>query len=291
VTKYLSFRLLSYAILFLWALAALMPLYWIFCTALKPPLVVLEMPPKFVPSPPTLINFKRLFGTQPVAAPWLLSLLGVQTIPAIWRWLFNSAFVSLVVTFSNVFLATLAGYALAKKRFPASQFIFWLILSMMLVPGQLTIIPLYEMVIRLNWMNTFYALIVPAMVGPFAIFLMKQFLQTLPSELLDAAKIDGCSELGVFLRVVIPLAKPGMAVLAIFTFMGEWNDFLWPLIVMNKESMLTLQVGLANLQNVFITDYGLLMAGAAFSAIPMMVVFFLFQRHFVKGITIGALKG
>ena len=131
----------------------------------------------------------------------------------------------------------------------------------------------------------------PALIGPFSIFLMKQFLQTLPSELIDAARIDGCGEWGVFRRVILPMAKPGMAVLGIFTFTGTWNDFLWPLIVTNQASMMTLQIGLHSLQNAFYTDYGLLMAGAAVSALPMIAVFLLFQPFFVRGVTIGALKG
>jgi multiple sugar transport system permease protein len=253
---------------------SLLPLYWIFVTALIPPSIVLALPPKFLPAPFTLVNFQRLLGSSEVL-----------------RWTFNSLLVSTVITAANVFLGTLAGYALAKKRFPGDAAIFWLIISTMLVPGQITLIPLYDMVVRLDWLNTYQALIVPGLVGPFAIFLMKQFVQTLPSELLDAARIDGCGELRLFWDVVVPLARPGMAVLAIFTFVGTWNDFLWPLLVINKEEMMTLQIGLTSLQNVYYTDYGLLMAGAAFAAVPMLIVFFAFQRAFVRGVTIGALKG
>jgi multiple sugar transport system permease protein len=267
-------RILAYALLGLWAVISLLPLYWIFVTALIPPSVVLALPPKFLPIPFTPVNFQRLLNSSQVL-----------------RWTFNSLFVSSVVTASNVLLGTMAGYVLAKKRFPGNTLIFWLVVSTMLVPGQITIIPLYDLIVRLNWINTYTALIVPGLVGPFAIFLMKQFLQTLPGELLDAARIDGCSELRTFWDVVIPLSLPGMAVLAIFTFMGTWNDFLWPLIVTNKEEMMTLQIGLTSLQNVYFTDYGLLMAGAAFAAVPMIVVFLVFQPAFVRGITIGALKG
>lgn len=267
-------RFLASITLCLFAGITLLPMYWIVVSAFQPPSVVLAFPPRLVPAPATWINVARLFANSMIL-----------------RWLLNSAVVAGVVTASNVLLGALAGYTLAKKRFPGRQAIFWTVISLMLVPGQLTIIPLYALIIRLDWINTYRALIVPALVGPFAIFLMKQFLQTLPSELLDAARIDGCGEWGVFRRVVFPLARPGMGVLGIFTFMGTWNDFLWPLIVTNKESMMTLQIGLTSLQNVYFTDYGLLMAGAAVSAVPMVIAFVLFQPYFVRGVTIGALRG
>ena len=267
-------RLLSYTILMLFAVLTLLPLYWIGVSAFQPPSVVISFPPSLYPSPPTWINFARLFNSS-----------------LILRWLLNSMIVTAAITLSHVFLGTLAGYTLAKKRFPGRQVIFWTVISLMLVPRQLTIIPLYAMIIRLDWVNTYKALIVPALIGPFSIFLMKQFLQTLPSELMDAARIDGCSEWGVFRRVVLPLAKPGMGVLGIFTFMGTWNEFLWPLIVTNSTSMMTLQIGLNSLQNSFYTDYGLLMAGAAVSAVPMIIVFIMFQPYFVRSVTIGAIKG
>lgn len=266
--------LIRYAVLTLFAAITLLPLYWITVTALQPPSVVLTFPPTLFPSPATLVNFTRLFIDS-----------------MIMQWMLNSIVVTATVTVSNVFLGTLAGYTLAKKRFPGRKAIFWSVISLMLVPGQLTIIPLYALIIRLDWVNTYQALIVPSLVGPFSIFLMKQFLQTLPSELIDAARIDGCGEWGVFRRVILPLARPGMGVLGIFTFMATWNEFLWPLIVTNKESMMTLQIGLNSLQNAYYTDYGLLMAGAAVSAVPMIIVFLLFQPYFVRSITIGAIKG
>ncbi len=267
-------RSVSYTILTLFAIVTLLPLYWIAVSAFQPPSVVITFPPSLYPTSPTWVNFARLFNSSKILT-----------------WLTNSFVVSGSITLSNVFLGTLAGYTLAKKQFPGRQIIFWSVISLMLVPGQLTIIPLYAMIIRLDWVNTYQALIVPALVGPFSIFLMKQFLQTLPTELMDAAKIDGCSEWGVFRRVVLPMAKPGMGVLGIFTFMASWNDFLWPLIVTNRSTMMTLQIGLNSLQNAFYTDYGLLMAGAAVSAVPMIIVFLIFQPYFVRGVTFGAVKG
>ena len=265
---------IAYSCLVGWGIISLLPLYWTYTTAFKYPSMVIEMPPELYPNPPVLVNFIGLFMKA-----------------KIFRWTLNSAIVAGSVTASNLFLGTLAGYSLAKKKFHGRMFIFWLIVSMMMVPYQITIVPLYIIINRLNWTSTYWALIVPSLSFPFSIFLMKQYLQTLPSELIDAARIDGCSEFGIFLKIIIPLAKSGMAVLSIFIFMGTWNDFLWPLIVTNKEIMFTLQVGLSSIQTVFYRDYGLLMAGAAYSTIPMFIVFFLAQKYFVKGITIGALKG
>lgn len=267
-------RFITFAVLTVLAIITLMPLYWIVVCSFQPPTVVLDFPPSLFPTDPTLVNFARLFNGSEIL-----------------RWLLNSILVTVSITAANVFFATLAGFTLAKKRFPGRQFIFWSVIALMLIPTQLTVIPLYALIIQLGWINTYKALIVPALIGPFSIFLMKQFLQTLPTELIEAARIDGCSEWGVFRQVVLPLAKPGMGVLGIFTFMGTWNDFLWPLIVTNKSSMMTLQVGLHSLQNAFFTDYALLMAGAAVSALPMIVVFLLFQPYFVRGVTFGALKG
>lgn len=265
---------IAYLCLIGWGMVCLLPLYWTYTTAFKYPSIVIEMPPELYPNPPVLVNFIRLFMKA-----------------KIFRWTLNSSIVAGSITVSNLFFGTLAGYALAKKKFHGRMFIFWLIVSMMMVPYQITIVPLYMIINRLNWMSTYWALVVPGLSYPFSIFLMKQYLQTLPSELMDAARIDGCSEFGIFLRIIIPLAKGGMAVLGIFIFMGAWNQFLWPLIVTNKENMFTLQVGLSTIQSVFFTDYGLLMAGAAYSTIPMFVVFFAAQKYFVRGITIGALKG
>jgi multiple sugar transport system permease protein len=139
--------------------------------------------------------------------------------------------------------------------------------------------------------DTYWGLIIPALFSPFGIFLMKQFIGTLPSELIDAAKIDGAGEFRVFLQVIFPLSQPGWAALGIFTFIENWNDFLWPLVITSKDTMRTLQVGLATLQSRVLTDYGMLMAGAAISALPMIVVFLLFQRYFVRGLTLGSIKG
>ena len=264
----------GYILLVIWAGVSLLPLYWMFVTACKPATIVMSLPPKLVPDPFTLSNFKKLAEHK-----------------IVWRWFFNSCFVSVTVTGSNVFFCSLAGYTFAKLKFPGQRALFWMILSLMMVPGQVLLVPSFILLNKLRWINTYWALTVPDMVSPFGIFLMKQFMQTLPSELMDAGRIDGCREYDVFSRIMLPISVPGMAVLAIFTFMGQWNRFLWPLIMTSSEDMRVLQVGLATLQFQNYQNYGLLMAGGAAAALPMIAVFLSFQRYFLRGITIGALKG
>ena len=155
----------------------------------------------------------------------------------------------------------------------------------------MTLVPLFLIMSRLNLLDTYAGLVLPGIAGPFGVFLMKQFISTLPTDLIEAATIDGCGEWLTFMKVILPLAKPGLAVLGIFTFMGQWNQFLWPLIITNSSSMRTLPVGLALLQEELPMQYGLLMAGATYAAIPMIIIFLMFQKYFLRGITVGALKG
>lgn len=268
------FDFTAYPLLILWAIIALLPLYWMFTTSFRVSSHIMEMPPQFWPQPASLENYRRLLLNATVL-----------------RWILNSVIVTGSITAINVFFCTLAGYTLAKKSFPGRSLIFWAFIAMIMVPNQVTLVPLFILMTDLGLVNTYWGLIIPGLFAPFGIFLMKQFVQTLPSELIDAAKIDGASEVAVFMRVIFPLAKPGWAALAIFLFAENWNDFLWPLIVTNAETMRTLQVGLATLQTRYLTDYSLLMAGAGISALPMIVVFLAFQRSFVQGITVGSVKG
>ena len=266
---YISFVLLLGA-----AALALLPLYWMVVTALQQPTLTVTFPPEWFPSNPTFLNFTRFLER-----------------PHVFRWTTNSLLISLAVTGVKVFTCAMAGYAFAKKQFPGGNFIFYLYIASMMIPGQVTLVPLFLIMSRLNFLDSYWGLILPGIAGPFGVFLMKQFLATLPTELIEAAIIDGCGEWQTFVRVILPLAKPGLAVLGIFTFMGQWNEFLWPLIVTNSSSMRTLPVGLALLQEELPMQYGLLMAGATFAAIPMIVIFLMFQKYFLKGITVGALKG
>ncbi|NLK08053.1 MAG: carbohydrate ABC transporter permease [Firmicutes bacterium] len=267
-------KIVSFILLIVMALAAVLPLYWMVCTAFQRPSLTMEFPPEWIPANPTLDNMRRFLGR-----------------PYIWTWTLNSAVVAGTVTLLHVFLAALAGYTFAKKEFIGDQFLFWLYVGSMMVPAQVTLIPLYLLMSKLCFLDTYAGLIAPGIAGPFGVFLMKQQISTLPSELLDAAKIDGCSEWALFQRIVLPLAKPGLAVLGIFTFVGQWNAFLWPLIITRSSTMRTLQVGLTLIQEEVPMQFAVLMAGATFAAIPMLTVFLIFQRYFLEGVTVGALKG
>jgi multiple sugar transport system permease protein len=184
----------------------------------------------------------------------------------------------------------MAGYAIAKKRFPGSKLFFWIYISSMMIPKQVTIVPLYIMVANFGLVDTYGGLILPSIAAPFGVFLMRQFMLSLPNEIIDAARIDGAGEFKTFWKIVLPMSKPALAVLGIFTFVGEWNSFLWPLIVTQSSKMKTLQAGLALIQEEVPMEYAYLMAGATFAAVPMIIVFLSFQKYFLRGVTVGAVK-
>jgi len=268
-------KIISLTFLILWAFFSLSPLLWMISTAFKPIGSYLKVPPEIFPQNPTIGNFTEL----------------IKNAPHWWRWVLNSFIVASTITASNVLLCSAAGYAFAKKRFFGNKIIFWAIISSMMIPGQVTLIPLYQLISRMGLINTYGALCLPFLASAFGIFLMKQYITSMSSEMFDAGRIDGCSEFGLFTRIVLPLCKPALAVLTIFTFMAQWNDFLWPLVVTTTAEMKTLQVGLSTLQNKWSTDYGLLMSGATLSALPMIIIFFSFQRYFVQGLRLGSIKG
>lgn len=269
------FLIFSYIILIGWAVVSLFPLYWMVTTALKPPTVVMSLPPEWIPTSVSLDNFREAFANSPVA-----------------RWTLNSLFMALAVTAFQLLFATMAGYGFSKKRFPGRELLFWVYVSSMMIPGFAMIIPLFTLMTKFGLVNSYVGLIAPGLSAPFGVFLMRQFIQTLPTELIEAATIDGCSELGVFTKIILPLSKPGLAVLGIFVFMGQWNSFLWPLIVINSSEMMTLTVGFALLANRELrVNYGALMAAGTYMALAQVIVFFSFQGYFVQGITVGGVKG
>jgi multiple sugar transport system permease protein len=241
---------------------------------LKTPSLAIAIPPEWIPSNATLANFKSLFMATKMG-----------------RWTFNSLFVSTVVTGIYLITSCMAGYTFAKKQFRGRNMIFWLYISTMLVPWFVLLVTSYTVIVDLKWVNTYWALIVPDLAGPFGAFMMRQFIQSLPSELFDAARIDGCSEWGIFWRIVFPLSAPALGVLAVFTFSSEWNSFIWPLTVTTQDKMWTLSVGLASLQHIKVTNFSLLMAGATYTSLPMILIFLFAQKYFLKGITVGAVKG
>jgi multiple sugar transport system permease protein len=251
----------------------LFPFYWIITGAFKQQHATIQIPPQWFPVEPTFQNFRDL-----AKSPLL-------------KWTFNSFFISFCTMLLVCLSSTMGGYALAKKKFPGRQLIFWCFIIAMALPKQVVMIPLFTILAKLNWINSYKALILPAVAWPFGVFLMKQFSQGIPGELLEAAKIDGCTELRIFWSIVIPLVKPGIGALAIFTFISSWNDYFMQLILIRSKTMVTLPLGVALLQSEFTTNYGSIMAGAALASLPMIIIFIAFQKYFTQGITMGAVKG
>jgi multiple sugar transport system permease protein len=270
-----SGQLLVYGVLIITTGISLFPLYWLLLTAFTPTESSIKLPPDLIPLNASLINFERLFTRAPL----------------VWNWAANSLIIALSVTLFHIFFDTLSGYAFAKKRFPGRRILFGLIISTLLIPPQVTLVPLYLLTRQYGLINNVWGVILPGFADVFGIFLMRQYIQTLPSELEEAARIDGCSEPGIFWRIILPMSKPAIAALAIFAFVRSWNAFLWPLIVLQKTATYTLPVGVASLQEEFVIDYGIIFAGAALAAVPMIIFFLLFQRYFIEGVRLGALKG
>ena len=265
--------LIAYLLLIIWAILSLMPLYWMLSISFMNVVTLLRMPPKLLPDPFTLNNYARLLSRSMLP-----------------QWEFNSALVAIINTAISLFVSSFYGYIFAKKVFPGRNLLFWVLIATLMVPFHVTIIPVFLMFRNFKLINTYWSLIVPGLFSAYGVFLMRQVMKTLPTELVEAAKIDGCREFGIYWRIMLPLAKPGLAVLGIFTFVGNWNDFFWPLVVLNAPKMYTLPVGLPTLQAQW-TDYGLLMAGSALAALPTIVIFLAFQKYFLQGITVGAIKG
>jgi multiple sugar transport system permease protein len=264
---------LSLIILTLFGLLAFIPLYWMVITAIKPASLTLQFPPELFPKNPTIKNFRDLFDR-----------------PLVFRWTLNSVIVATTVTFLQLLLCTMAGYSLAKKRFPLSKMIFSIYIASMMIPKQVTLVPLYILISKFSMIDTYWGLILPGVAAPFGVFLMRQFMVSIPTEIIEAAKIDGASEWRTFYKIIMPISLPAMAVLGIFTFVAEWNDFLWPLIVTYSAEMKTLQAGLALLQEEVPMQYAFLMSGATYAALPMIIIFFAFSKYFLKGVTVGAIK-
>lgn len=262
------------AILCILTLLFIFPFYWVVTGSFKDQRVTIKIPPEWYPHNPTFDNYTNLFGSNPA-----------------WQWFLNTVFVSVVAMIIVCVVSTMAGYVLAKKRFHGDKIIFTMFVVAMALPKQVVLVPLVRLISSLGLHDTLWAVILPTVGWPFGVFLMKQFSQGIPGELLEAARIDGCSEFQTFWHVVITMVKPGIGALAIFTFISTWNDYFLQLIMLSSRKNLTLQLGIATLQAELSTNYGMLMAGATFSAIPIIFIFILFQKNFTQGITMGAVKG
>lgn len=276
----------SVILLVLLAVAFIFPLYWIITGSVKEKSDILIKAGESVKWIPTAIsgeNFARLFRSQS-------KLFGMQ-IPMAIRWLLNSVFMSVVAMVLTCITASLAGYALAKKRFWGRGLIFSLFVCAMALPKQVILIPLLSEMSTLNLVSTPWAVIFPVVGWPFGVFLMKQFSENIPNSLLEAARIDGAGEFKTFLNVAFPIIRPGFGALAIFTFINAWNEYPLQLVMLQRNEAKTIALGIAGLQAEMSTDYGLIMAGAALAAVPIIVIFLCFQKYFTQGITMGAVKG
>jgi len=257
------------------AVVMVTPFLWTISSSFKDITDIFNFPPSLWPRTPTLANYADLFGKNPFV-----------------RWYANSIGVSVVSTALAVFFSALAGFGFAKYDFPLRDSLFKLLIGTLIVPFQLVLVPLFIIMSKIGWLDSYLALIVPFMAPAFGIFLMRQFMVgSVPNELLDAGRIDGSSEFGLFFRIVLPLARPAIGALSIFTFLGSWNSFLWPLIILRSSAKFTLPIGLANMLSLYQDQYGMVMAGAFFVALPMILLFVAMQRQFIAGLTVGAVKG
>jgi multiple sugar transport system permease protein len=261
-------------LLYALAMMFIFPLYWMITGAFKNQSSTVKVPPDWIPTAPTTRNFIELFEDG-----------------SIFSWLYNSVFISIAATIGVCLVASMAGYALTKRKFKGAELFFTLILMAMFIPRQITLVPLFSMMRDFGLVNNLASVILPVLTIPFSVFMMKQFSESIPTELLEAGRIDGCSELGLFFRIFLPVVKPAIGALAIFTFTYAWNDYLWQLIMLSEKEKMTVNVGIATLVSEYVANYGLQMAAATLGFIPVFIIFLMFQSYFVKGITLGGVKG
>jgi ABC-type glycerol-3-phosphate transport system permease component len=275
MVTHLLLRSLLYFVLLGVGVTMLLPLLWMISTSLKQPGEVFLLPPKWIPNPPQWGNYVKLFEVLPFG-----------------RFLFNSLKISSLATLGALLSCSMAAFAFARMNFPGRTFLFAIILSTLMIPYHVTLIPLFALYKNLNWLSTHLPLIVPYFFGTgFGIFLIRQFFLTIPQELVDAARIDGCSFIQIYYKIFLPLAKPALATLGIFTFLGSWNNLIGPLIFLNEVRTMTLTLGLTLLTTQSNGRWELIQAGAVISIIPMILIFLVGQEHFIQGIARTGLKG
>jgi len=281
-------RLLLHIVLIAGGLTMILPFLWMISTSLKPESEIFRFPPVFVPKTWDWANYVEAMKAA-----------------AFGRYFINTIIYAVAVTATNLVFCSMAAYAFARLRFRGRNVLFILVLGTMMIPPQVTMVPVFIMLKR--WplvggnnllgvgghglLNSYTGLVLPMAVGAFGIFLLRQFFMTLPSELEDAARIDGCSEAGIYWRIILPLSKPALATVGIFTFTAAWNQFIWPLLIMSKDSMKTLQVGLQVFQTQYTTTWDLLMAATVVLTVPVLVIFVFGQRYFTRGIALSGMKG
>ena len=288
------YNIFSWVVICLLAFAFLFPLYWIITGSFKVKSEILSSTPVWIPSEWVMDNYLNLMSKR-TAPLFEIAAFGYKItgpiIPAAFRWLLNTVVMSVSSMLLTCLTAAMAGYALAKKRFYGKTILFSLIVCAMALPKQVILIPLLREMSALGLYDTIWAVIIPIVGWPFGVFLLKQFAEGIPTEMVEACRIDGAGEWRTFTDVMFPMIKPGVGACAIFTFVNSWNDYFMQLIMLMSSKNLTISVGIATMQGENSTDFGLLMAGSALASIPIIVVFLVFQKYFTKGITMGAVKG
>ncbi len=252
----------------------ILPFLWMVSTSVKADNQVMEFPPVWIPSPVLWSNYAKVLVLLPFG-----------------RYLINTTVVSVTVTFLEVLTSSLAAYSFARLEFPGRDRLFLIYLGTLMVPGQVTIIPNFLVMSLFGWINSYQALIIPAAFTAFGTFLLRQFFLSIPPELEQAARIDGCGYFGIYRHIILPLSGPALATLAIFSFNAQWNSFLWPLIVTNSDDFRTLTVGLSYFQDEYSTQFNYMMAGSVLNIIPILIIFLLLQRYFVRGIALSGITG
>ena len=266
--------ILTYAVLVLAGLAFLLPFYWMVVSSFRPTAQFFQLPIPLVPNPPSLENFETLFARSKYG-----------------RGLLNSAFLAIVAVILQVGFCALAGYTFAKLRFRGRDALYLGILTTMMIPLGVGLIPNFIIMARIGWVDTYRALIIPGIANAFGIFWMRQYCLSVPDELLDAARVDGAGEFGIFSRIVLPVIRPALATLAIFVFLSTWNDFLQPLVFLRSEDKFTVQLWLSIVERQGnVSQPAIVMAGALLASIPIVILFAALQRHFIAGLTAGSVK-
>ena len=264
---------LVYLLLIIGAVVMLFPFIWEFSSSFKTLGEIFNYPPELIPPEFNLRNYRQLFSRTLFI-----------------RWFVNSNVVTAISVILSVFLCALGGFGFAKYNFRLRTPLFAIMISSIVVPFNVILIPLFVLISKFGWVDTYYALIIPFLTPAFGIFLIRQYMVSIPSELLDSARIDGCSEFNIFLRIILPLVKPILGAYAIFQFIFVWNAFLWPLVVLYSEDKYTLPLGLASFIGIRLKDYGMVMAASTLATIPFIIVFSVMQKQFISGLTLGAVK-
>ena len=268
-------QVLVYVVLTLYAVVTLVPFLWALSASFKPLSEIVSSEPNFFPKNFTLDNYKQIFLQEPLFL----------------RWLFNSVVIATSVTILNLLFNSMAGYALARLRFAGRHFWFFLILAVLAVPAQVTLIPTFLILKAMGWLNSYQGMIVPSMVNATFIFMMRQFFINFPRELEEAAQLDGLDTFGIFRHIVLPLAKPALAAQAIFVFMGSWNNFLLPVVILFDPEMFTLPLGLNTFKGQYISYWNYIMAASMVFTLPALAIYAFFNRYFIQGVTFTGGKG